>query len=42
MEPIDFDCNDFNEIDILGTLDRDDKGNVIVPVDENGKKRAFD
>lgn len=34
---------EFNEIDILGSLDRDDKGNVIVPTDEKtGSKRSFD
>ena len=42
LEPISFDRHDFNEIDIFGTLDRDDKGNIIIPVDANGKKRAFD
>lgn len=30
-----FERRDFNEIDILGTLDRDEKGNIIVPVDPN-------
>ena len=40
---MEFDRRDFNEIDILGSLDRDDKGNVIVPVDDaTGNKRSFD
>ena len=42
IETIEADRSEFNEIDIVGTLDRDEKGNIIVPVDENGKKRAFD
>ena len=34
---------DFNEIDVLGTLDRDEKGNIIVPVDERtGAKASSD
>lgn len=38
-----FEKRDFNEIDILGSLNRDDKGNIIVPIDENtGSKRSFD
>ena len=36
----DFDRREFNEIDILGALNRDDKGNVIVPIDEaSGARR---
>ena len=31
---VEYEKRDFNEIDILGTLHRDDKGNIIVPVDE--------
>ena len=42
MEPVEADRSEFNEIDIVGTLDRDDRGNIIVPTDENGNKRAFD
>ena len=40
---VEYERRDFNEIDILGTLDRDDKGNVIVPIDEKtGSKRSYD
>mmetsp|Transcript_11899 Transcript_11899/g.16169 ORF Transcript_11899/g.16169 Transcript_11899/m.16169 type:complete len:109 (+) Transcript_11899:2605-2931(+) len=40
---VEYERRDFNEIDILGTLDRDDKGNIIVPTDEKtGSKRSFD
>lgn len=40
---VEFEKRDFNEIDILGTLDRDDKGNIIVPVDEKtGSKKSYD
>ena len=40
---VEFEKRDFNEIDILGTLDRDDKGNIIVPIDEKtGSKRSYD
>lgn len=40
---VEFEKRDFNEIDILGTLDRDDKGNIIVPLDEKtGSKRSYD
>jgi hypothetical protein len=43
VQDLEFDRRDFNEIDILGTLDRDEKGNIIVPIDENtGSKRSFD
>jgi hypothetical protein len=43
MQDLDYERRDFNEIDILGTLDRDDKGNIIVPVDENtGSKQSYD
>ena len=28
-----FDRREFNEIDILGSLNRDNKGNVLVPID---------
>lgn len=28
----------FNEHDVLGDLDRDDKGNVVVLEDKNGRK----
>ena len=39
----DFDRREFNEIDILGALERDDKGNVIVPFDEKtGSKISVD
>lgn len=38
-----FEKRDFNEIDILGTLSRDDKGNIILPIDDStGSKRSFD
>ena len=34
---------DFNEIDIVGTLDRDEKGNIVVPNDEDtGAKASCD
>ena len=33
MDPVDFDRSEFNEIDIVGTLDRDERGNIIVPTD---------
>ena len=42
MEPVEADRSEFNEIDIVGTLDRDERGNILVPTDENGNKRAFD
>lgn len=39
----DWERRDFNEIDILGNLFRDEKGNVVVPNDEKtGSKRSFD
>ncbi len=34
--PPDSQRRNFNENDILGDLDRDDKGNVVVLQDENG------
>ena len=33
LDAIDYDRSEFNEIDIVGTLERDDRGNVLVPVD---------
>ena len=42
LDAIDYDRSEFNEIDIVGTLERDDRGNVLVPVDENGNRRGFD
>lgn len=35
--PPDASKRNFNENDILGDLDRDDKGNVLVLEDDNGK-----
>jgi len=41
MNPVEFERRDFNEIDILGKLNRDDKGNIIVPVDPKSKKKIM-
>jgi len=40
MNP-EFERRDFNEIDILGSLNRDDKGNIIVPVDPNAQGKTI-
>ena len=45
VQEVGFSVRDFNEIDIMGKLDRDEKGNIILPVDEKtgGKpKRMYD
>ena len=43
QQDTDYERRDFNEIDILGNLGRDDKGNILVPTDEKtGSKRSFD
>ena len=43
IQDVEFDKRTFNEIDILGTLDRDEKGNIVVPIDEStNAKRSFD
>ena len=43
MQDLEFGRRDFNEIDIVGNLDRDDKGNVVVPLDDKtGGKSSVD
>ena len=43
LQDMEFDGRTFNEIDVLGNLNRDDKGNIIVPTDEKtGTKKSTD
>ena len=34
MMELEFGKRDFNEIDIVANLDRDEKGNLVIPLDE--------
>lgn len=38
--PYIFRAREFNEIDVLGDLARDDKGNIIIPVDPLTKSKV--